>query len=156
MVRCIQIIGLISPGAGIIGVDFIELDVLVQVTANEINSVTDLDGFGKLAIGLEIPRFIGRIFLDHISFSILIISETNKNDIRLIDPHFLSQISTNVTQSFDTVKTHSFESSITKHLGDLGVLLAIFFENEFTLEALIFILSSTPIFSSFSLILRHL
>ena len=58
-------------------------------------------------------------YLVNLLWLYLIISETNKNDIRLIDPHFLSQFSTNVTQSFDTVKTHSFESSITKHLGDL-------------------------------------
>jgi hypothetical protein len=54
----------------------------------------------------------------------------------------------NVGQSFFAVKTEGFESTVTQHLQDLRVFLTFFFEGEFALLVVVFIFSSTPIFTT--------
>jgi hypothetical protein len=54
-----------------------------------------------------------------------------------------------------TIKAHSFESTVSEHFGDLGVLLTILLEHQLSLLRLVLVLSSTTILSSFSFILWH-
>lgn len=53
-----------------------------------------------------------------------------------------------VGQSLFAVKAERFESTVTQHLEDLGVFLTFFFEGEFALLIVVFVFSSTPIFTT--------
>ena len=44
---------------------------------------------------------------------------TNKNDVGLVDPDFLPQLSANVTQSFHAVEAHGLEATVAEHLRHL-------------------------------------
>ena len=41
----------------------------------------------------------------------LIISKSDQDDVGLVNPDFFAQFSTNMTESFDAIKAHSFEAS---------------------------------------------
>jgi len=49
----------IIPRARVIAVDVTpELDVIIEITPNEIHGFVDLNGLWKLSIGLQIPGFV--------------------------------------------------------------------------------------------------
>ena len=150
-VNSVQII--IAPAG--VRVDIIELDVIVEVASNKVHSISDLDGLRELAVGLEVSRLVSAVLQDDVSFRILIISQTNEDDVRLVDPDFLPEFSADVTESLDSVKTHRLQSAIAEHLGDLGVLLAVLFEHQLSLVSKVLVLPSPPVLPSLSLVLRH-
>ena len=47
-------------------------------------------------------------------------------------------------------------AAVAQHLRHLGILLAILFEDELSLEALVLVLPPPPVLSSLSFVLRHL
>jgi hypothetical protein len=53
-----------------------------------------------------------------------------------------------VSQSLLAIEAKGFESTVTQHLENLGVFLTFFLEGEFTLLIVVFVLSSTPIFTT--------
>ena len=61
--------------------------------------------------GHSTPNSVNNINQLHISY--LIISQTNQDHVRLVDPDFLPQLSSDVTQPLHTIETHGFETSIT-------------------------------------------
>lgn len=88
--------------------------------------------------------------------------------------HLLAELSTDVTEALDSIKTHRFQTSVAQHLGHLGdtgiisfymatlllstnlsILLTILLEHKFSLETLILVFPSPPVLSSFSLVLGH-
>ena len=136
-------------------VNIIKLDVIVEVASDKVDSVSDLDGLWKLAVGLEVPGLISAVLQDDISLGILIVPQTDEDDVRLVDPDFLPELATDVTEPFDSVKAHRLQSAITEHLGDLGVLLTILLKHQLSLVSEILVLPSPPVLSSLSLVLRH-
>lgn len=62
--------------------------------------------------------------------------------------YLLSQLSSDVTKSFDTIKAHCFQSSVTEHFRNLSVLLAIFLENKLSFLGFVLVLSSPTILTS--------
>ena len=47
-----------------------------------------------------------------------------------------------------TVETLGFEASVSEHLDDLGVFLAFFFEDEFALFVVVFVLAPTSVLAA--------
>ena len=72
--------------AGVVAVDIIELDVVIQISSDKVDRLIDLDGLWKLAIGLEVSGLVRRVLLDHVSLGILVVTETNQDDVRLVYP----------------------------------------------------------------------
>ena len=72
--------------AGVVAVDIIELDVVIQISSDKVDRLIDLDGLWKLAIGLEVSGLVRRVLLDHVSLGVLVITETNQDDVRLVYP----------------------------------------------------------------------
>ena len=62
---------MISCRVGAIAVHVIELDIVIQIASNKVNSVRDLDRLGKLSVRLEVSRLIRRIFENNIGLRIL-------------------------------------------------------------------------------------
>ena len=62
--------------------------------------------------------------------------------------YLLPELSSDVAESFATVKTHCFQSAIAQHLDNLSILLAIFFEDEFAFLSFVLVLSPSAILSS--------
>ena len=64
------------------------------------------------------------------------------------DTHLLPHLTPNVCQSPLTIEAHRFQSAVSKHLGNLSVLLSVFPENKFALVILVLVLSSSAIFTT--------
>ena len=62
---------MISSRVGSVTVHIIELDIVIQIASNKVNSVRDLDGLGKLSVRLEVPCLISRIFENNVGLRIL-------------------------------------------------------------------------------------
>ena len=62
--------------------------------------------------------------------------------------HLLSHLAPNMGEPLLTIEAQSFQSAISKHFGDLSVLLSVFSEDEFTLVILVFVLASSPVFTA--------
>ena len=67
----INVVRIIATGARVVAVNIIELNVIVKVSSNKVNGITNLDGVRELSVGLEISRLVRRIFQDDISFCVL-------------------------------------------------------------------------------------
>ena len=100
-------------------VDIIKLDVIVEVASDEVDSISDLDGLWELPIGLEVPGLISAVLQDDISLGILIVPQTDEDDVRLVDPDLLPELPTDVTEPFDSVETHRLEAAVAQHLRHL-------------------------------------
>jgi len=96
------------------------------------------------------------IKLIHGKFFYLIIPEANENDVGLVDPDLFAKLTTDVAKTLDAIEAHGFDASIAQHFDDLGILLAVFAEHQFTLEAFVFVLTATAVLSSLSLIFGHI
>ena len=144
----INVINIVS-GARVVTINITpELNVIVKVTTNEIHCLVDLDRLGKLAVGFQVPGFISRVLENHISFGVLVIPETYKDNVRLVDPNFLTQLPPDVTESLDPVEAHGFQPPVPKHFSDLSILLAVLLEDQLSFHPLVFILPPPPVLSS--------
>ena len=54
---------------------------------------------------------------------------THENDVRLVDPDFLPELSSDVTQSFGAVEAHGLQATVAQHLCHLSILLTVLFED---------------------------
>ena len=65
-----------------------------------------------------------------------------------MDHYLLPQFASDVAQSFAAIKAHCLQSAVAQHLDNLGILLAVLFEDEFSLLCFVFILTPSPVFTS--------
>merc|ERR1712240_262709 len=137
------------------GINVVELDVIVKISTDEVDGFINLNGIWEFAVGFQITSFIRGILQDYVRFRILIIPETNQDNVRLVDPDLLPELATNVAKTFHSIEAHRFQASIAQHLRNLGVFLTVFFKDQFSFQPLIFVLSPPPVLSSLSLVLRH-
>ena len=56
-------------------------------------------------------------------------SGTHQDDVGLVDPDLLPQLSSDVTEPLLAIEAHRLQAAVAQHLGHLGVLLSILFEN---------------------------
>lgn len=135
----------------IIVVLVVELEVaLILISA--LVGIVDLGRLGELTLGLESSGLVGVVLHDDIGLVVLEISERKQNDISLVDPDLLSELSSDVSKSSDTVKALGLDSAVTKHLCDLGILLALLLEHKLSLAALVLVLSSSSVLASLELV----
>lgn len=137
------------------GADVVELNLVVVSFFAESDCLVDLDVLRELAVRLQIPGLVGRVLENDVGLGVLVVSQTDEDNVGLIDPDLLSEFASDVAETFDSVEAHGFETTVAEHLGDLSVLLAVLFEDELTLQALVFVFATTAIFASLSLILGH-
>jgi len=137
------------------GADVVELDLIVVALLAESHGLVDLDVLGELAVGLQIPGLVRRVLENDVGLGVLVVSQTDEDDVGLIDPDLLTEFASDVAETFDPVEAHGLETAVAEHLGDLGVLLAVLFEDELALQAFVFVLATTAIFASLSLVLGH-
>jgi hypothetical protein len=115
----------------------------------------DLGVLGKLAIGLEGTGFIGSVLENDIALVVLEVSERQEDNITLVDPDLLSHLSTNVGETLAAVKAQSLETTVSKHLNYLSVLLAILLEGELSALVIVLLGTTSAVLSTLSLVLRH-
>ena len=63
-----------------------------------------------------------RVLQNNIALLILIVSQTEENDIALINPHLFPQFAANVRKTFGAIKAEGLETTVTEHFEDLCVL----------------------------------
>ena len=63
-----------------------------------------------------------RVLEDDVGLGILVVPQTDQDNITLVDPHLLSQLTTNVAEPNHTVEANGIETAVTQHLGHLGIL----------------------------------
>merc|ERR1719220_2537961 len=114
------------------GLDIVELNVVVNAFFTERNGLVDLDSFWELTVRLQVSRLVSRVLENDVSSGIVIVSKADQDNVRLINPDFLAQLSTNVTETLDTIEAHSLKATIAQHFDHLGILLTIFFKDQLT------------------------
>lgn len=57
--------------AGSVRVNVVELDVVVEISANKVDCLVDLDGLWELAVRLQVARLVRRVLEDHVSLRVL-------------------------------------------------------------------------------------
>jgi len=137
------------------GCHLLEVDAVVHLFVSEGDGLVDLDGLGELAVRLEVARLVRRVLENDVGLGVLVVPQANQDDVGLSDPHLFPQLPTDVAQTLNSVEAHSRQTTVTQHLGHLGVLLAVLTEHKLTLHSLIFVLSTAAILASLSLVLRH-
>merc|ERR1719507_2777135 len=110
------------------GLGIVELNVVVNAFLTERNGLVDFDSFRELTVRLQVSRLVSRVLQNDVSSGILIVSKADQDNVRLINPDFLAQLSTNVTETLDTIEAHSLKATITQHFDHLGIFLTIFFK----------------------------
>jgi len=134
---------------------FSEFESTLFVFAAECLGLVDLCALRQLAVSFEIPRFVRSIFDNHICFLVLEISQRKQYNITLVDPDLLAHFASYVSYPLLAIETLGFNTAVSQHLRDLGVLLAVFPEHQLSLVVVVLVLSSSAILASLSFILRH-
>ena len=129
----------------------VELEVALVVLSTLV-SIVDLGRLGKLTLSLESSSLIGVVLHDDISLVVLKVSQRKQNDIGLVDPHLLSELSSDVSQSLDTIEALGLKTAVSEHLDDLSVLLALLLEDKLSLATLRLVLSSSSVLSALELV----
>ena len=62
--------------------------------------------------------------------------------------YLLPELAANMAKSLLAVKAQSLEATIPKHFCDLGILLPLLAEGEFSLHVIVLVLSATAIFTA--------
>jgi hypothetical protein len=68
------------------------------------------------------------VFQEDVALVLLELAERNQNDVSLVDPDLLAELSTNVGQTLGAVKALSLETTVSEHFDDLRILC----ERQFT------------------------
>ena len=74
----------------------------------------------------------------------------------MLSLYLLPELASDVAKPLHPIEAHRLEAAVAKHLGDLGVLLAVLAEHQLSLEALVLVLTAPAVLASLSLILGHL
>lgn len=127
----------------------LEVDLLVVICTKGVGLV-DLGGLRQLPNVLQGSGLVRVVLMHHITLVILEISQRHQDDVTLTHPHLLSQFSSNVAHSLDTIKTGNLKSTISQHLGNLGVFLALILVDQLSFLTTVHVLSLSSVFASFS------
>jgi len=63
----------------------------------------------------------------------LVVPQPNEHDVAGVDPDLLAHLAADVREALDAVDALRVEAVVSQHLEDLGVLLAVFLEDELAL-----------------------
>ncbi|GAY51393.1 hypothetical protein CUMW_133880 [Citrus unshiu] len=134
----------------IIGTSFI---VVINTGSNPFVQPSSLRQF---TVSLEQAGLIRHVFQNNIGFIVLIISQTDKNNITRTNPNLFVHLTTDVAETLGAVDAHGLASTVPQHPKHLRVFLTVFLEYQLAFLVVRLVLSSLPILSSLSLVLRHL
>jgi len=98
----------------------VECNFLIAIRGERIRLV-NLGSLRQLSISLQIPRLIRSILQNDICLCILKLTQTEQNDIALIDPYFLAKFASDMSETFLSIETLGFQTSVSQHFRDLGV-----------------------------------
>lgn len=126
----------------------VELDVVLEARLAEGVGLVDLGVLGQLTVGLQATGLVGGVLHDNITLLVLVVTEREKDDITLVDPDLLAKLATNVSQTLLAVEAQGLQTTITEHLHDLRVFLAILLEDELTLLVVVLVLSTTTVLTA--------
>ena len=93
------------------------------------------DGASMMGAIGDVQRagLVGRVLEDDIALLVLVLAEGDEDDVSVVDPDLFPQLAADQAETLDAVEAHGLESAVTKHLEDLGVLLAILLEGQLAL-----------------------
>jgi hypothetical protein len=111
-------------------------------------SLVDLRTLWQLPICLQTPRLVRTVLEYDVSLLVLVVSKREQYYIALVDPDFLSELPTDMGEALLAVEAERFEAAVAEHLEDLGIFLAFFFEGQLALLVVVFVLATTPVFTS--------
>lgn len=97
-----------------------------------------------------------RVLHDHIALLVLVVSQRQQDDVALVNPDLLPQLATNMRQTTCAVEALSLQTSVSEHLDDLGVFLALLLEDEFALLVVVLVLTPTPVLTTLLNVLASL
>lgn len=126
----------------------VELDVVLETLGAVGIGFVDLGVLGQLAVGLQGTGLIGGVLHDNITLLVLVVTEREENDVTLVDPDLLAELSTDVSKTLLTVEAKSLKTTVTKHLHDLSVLLTLLLEDELTLLVVVLVLTTTTVLTA--------
>lgn len=126
----------------------VELNVVLDTLVTICVCLVDLGTFWQFSVGLQRSSLVGRVFQYHIALLVLVVSQGEEDDVSLVDPDLLSQFASNMCKSLFTVEAESFQSAVTQHFEDLGIFLTFLLEGQFSFLVVVFVLSSTTIFTT--------
>lgn len=126
----------------------VELDVVLEARLAEGVGLVDLGVLGQLTVGLQATGLVGGVLHDNITLLVLVVTEREEDDITLVDPDLLAKLATNVSQTLLAVEAQGLQTTITEHLHDLRVFLAILLEDELTLLVVVLVLSTATVFTA--------
>lgn len=113
------------------------------ITLHELNAAcrcvlafVDVQVLRNLALGLELPDFVGKVFQDNVALLVLELSEAAHDEVTHADPDLLFHFSTDMTDAFDFVEATDEDSTVTQHLDGESILEAfvVFFGEQFSLS----------------------
>jgi hypothetical protein len=89
-----------------------------------------------------------RVLHDDIALLVLVVSQTEQDDIALVDPDLLPQLAADMCEAARAVEALGLETAVSEHLDDLGVFLALLLEDELPLLVVVLVLTPTPVLTT--------
>lgn len=126
----------------------VELDVVVETVVGISISLVDLGVLGKFTVGLQTASLVGGVLHDNITLLVLVFTERKQNDITLIDPDLLAELATNVSETLLAIEAKSLKTTVTQHLHNLSILLALLLEDELTLLIVVLVLTTATVLTA--------
>jgi len=139
-----------NDGLNVINVDLAVLSKLERAFAVLVAKVVlvDLGVLGQLSIRLETPSLFRRVLDDDVGLAVLEFSQREEHNVALVDPHLFAHLATDMREPLLAIKAQCLEPPVTEHLHHLGILLAVFLEDQLSLVVVVFILSTSPILAT--------
>jgi hypothetical protein len=89
-----------------------------------------------------------RVLHDDIALLVLVVSQTEQDNVALVDPDLLPQLAADMCEAARAVETLGFETTVSEHLDDLGVFLALLLEDKLALLVVVLVLTPTPVLTT--------
>lgn len=96
----------------------------------------------------DVAWLLTRVLHDDIALLVLVVSQRQQNDVALVDPDLLPQLSTDMGEAARAVEALRFQTAVAQHLDDLGVFLPFLLEHELALLVVVFVLATTPVLTT--------
>jgi hypothetical protein len=89
-----------------------------------------------------------RVLHDNVALLVLVVSQTEQDDVALVDPDLLPKLAANMCKTARAIEALGFQASVSEHLDDLGVFLALLLEDELALLVVVLVLTPTPVLTT--------
>jgi hypothetical protein len=143
------------PPSLLSSLDVVNVDFLLAATLS-LARVAVVAGFigcsCVLAGRLHHMRFVcsrlTRVFHNDVALLVLVVAQTQQDDVTLVDPDLLPQLAADMGETARAVEALGFKTSVSEHLDDLSVFLALLLEDELALLVVVLVLTPTPVLTT--------